>query len=402
MNGTNLELRTRIGRSLRKVETLFLRQCEHGAQTSVLEPNHAACGQFIGQGADGNAQRGLHGIAAALRVLSSCPSDAAQRMVQRLVSYCAACFDQGANGQATTGVLSGNALSNIIKLGELLYALSFVTGIEAERLTQHVIARLESAQLRHQGWGHFLDSTKCELLPSAYAIRGLAAHGRKVTEPTEWILTSLKKRRGARRQSHADVTTAVACAYCLTFPRHASGDETLVAETFADAWTVLEQTFTEDLEQNLEYSHKGENHYVRVPMQLYLLALACDYGQWKFASLRAVRRLDAVVAAVEESSFKYPYSGEFLSSRTNAIAYEVLGIIEEKLRTLRFVQLASRADSFRVTLGSWRFRMAAATAAVVVVGAAIWRWSGENPTIGQLAPGLINAALVAILAMARK
>ena len=164
----------------------------------------------------------------------------------------------------------------------------------------------------------------------------------------------------------------------------------------------MERTFTEDLEQNLEYFHDGENHYVRVPMQLYLLALACDYGQLKFASLGARRRLHTVVAAIESSSFKYPYSGKLLSSRTNAIAYDVLDLIEQKLRSLWLVPMAACADWFRVVTASPSFRTCAVAAAVFLVVVSLSRWAGGEPSMADLAPGLINAALVALLASARK
>ena len=402
MTGTNRQLRKTIRSALRRVESLFLRQCEYGAQTRTLDQRHAACGQFIGQGAENNQQRGLHGIAAALRVLSSCRSDASQRIVRRLVRYCTACFAAPATVAAEGGLLDDRTLDNVIKLGELLHALSFVTGAEAEQLAHLVIGRLQESKIQDRGWGHFLDSEEPELLSSAYAIRGLAAQNENVTGPTEWIVKSLKERRTTKFESHADVTTAVACAYCLTFAKAFSGDDTVLATTFAKAWTVMERTFTEDLEQNLEYSHIGENHYVRVPMQLYLLALACDYGQREFASLQAQRRLTSILTDLENSSFKYPYSGALLSSRTNAIAYDVLDIVETKLRSLWLVPVAAWVDWLRVHIGSRLFRGSAVAVATLLVLWSVVQWANGHPSVGDFAPGLVNAALVAILAWGRR
>ena len=102
-----------------------------------------------------------------------------------------------------------------------------MTGVEAQQLSQMIIERLRAARLHDRGWGYFLDSKDCELLPSAYAIRGLAAHNHDVERSKEWVLDSLKQKGGAGPQSHADVTTAVACVYCLTFCKGAARRRTV-------------------------------------------------------------------------------------------------------------------------------------------------------------------------------
>lgn len=401
----NAALRQRIDIALEKVTDLFVEQCQHGAQTDSLDDDFAACGQFIGEGARNNQQRGLHGIAAALRVLGPCQSVECRAVVRRLVAFCDSCL-RGEPDVAEYAIMA-SSLRNVIKLAEVLYALAFVETTETtQALVTHVVERLNGAKLRNRGWGFFVDASeeeKCALLPTAYTIRALAIHNVDVSGPKKWVVESLEKDSHASSLSHSDLTTAVACLYCLAASTSASSKEHgIFARIFDGAWKVLEPGFGEDIEQNLEYSGEGQNHYVRVPMQLYVLGLAGKYDPRKFGKVRARQKLEAIITAVGDAAFLYPYSGNLLSARTNAIAYEILDSVRDSLRTLRvpwFLRCWEWLES--VTATPW-FKLSAVAFAAVVVVLSLWSWLKEDASLAALAPEFVASMLMALLALMRR
>ena len=121
-----------IDRSVQGIVELFTQQCEHGAQTESFPPEMATCGQFIGDEARNIAQYGLHGIAAALRVLGTQSSEECRLLVTRLVTYCEVLFQIHPSLTLAPEQRVGDT-DNVIKLGELLYGLSFVSAVHAEQ-----------------------------------------------------------------------------------------------------------------------------------------------------------------------------------------------------------------------------------------------------------------------------
>jgi len=365
MATTEPSLTDRIDEAQQRIADQFLQQCTHGAQTKRLPPQFAACGQFIACDAEKISQFGLHGISAALRVLGSCQSSECGAIVGRLVAYCEAIFGVNPALQIDPALdLTLHDKQNVIKLGELLYGLSFVTPAQADRgpLTRHLAQQLNSSMRKDKGWGYFLTDTEPELLPTAYALRGLAWNGYDTSDPQRFLLEGLPRQKQSARTSHADLMTAVACTYCLTFSKTIKEEQkSTLRIAFASEWRALEPLFGEDIEQNLEYWHGEDTYYVRIPFQLYLLALAAEYSIWSFASFNAQRSLYSSVDALRTGSFKYSYSGKCLSSRTNSIAFDVILLIRDRLRHRILLSLANVADHVRVLAGSRAFRVTAAS-----------------------------------------
>jgi hypothetical protein len=166
-------------------------------------------------------------------------------------------------------------------------------------------------------------------------------------------------------------------------------------------WSPLEPLLDEDIEQNVEYWHGDETEYVRIPWQLYLLALAAEYSRWRFAGFRAQRRLTEVIEAVRSRSFKYPYSGRYLSSRTNSVAYDVLGSIRDRVRHLVWLRFANLIDSIRVFSGSRAVRRISAVLAGLIIVYAIREWL-RTGHLADLAPELLASVIALILAWARR
>jgi hypothetical protein len=397
-NATNLV--AEIDRAMRRISDVFAQQCGHGAQSKSLPAEMAACGQFVGTDAQQIEQHGLHGMAAALRVLGPQTSDECRALVVRLVTYCQACF--GLHPTITlTAEQRVRDTDNVIKLGELLYGLSFVTAAHADRdrLIRHIAERLNASIVDGRGWGYFTGDSEAHLLPTAYALRGLAQHNFPITAPRTYILDHLQR---TPNSSTADITTAIACAYCLTFSgARATNEEIAISKTFRAAWPSLEPLLEEDIEQNLEYSGHKATHYVRVPWQLYLLALASKYNFWRFASFRAQRRLHSVLGALQNAGFKYPYSGRYMSSRTYGIAFDALDEIRESAKRLVLLRFAYGLDRIRVVAGRRSIRIATGAIAVGLMVYSVYQWH-KTGKLADLAPNFLASLLAFILASARR
>jgi hypothetical protein len=396
-------LMERINEAQQHITAIFLRQCTYGEQTKRLPQGLAACGQFVGGPAEAIPQFGLHGVSAALRVLGPCPSDDCRLIVPKIVSYCEGSFGVNPKVKLDPALhVRGDDKKNVIKLGELLHGLSYVTTAQAEqdRLIKHIARLLSDSLIVGKGWGYFLGDKQPELLPTAYAVRGLAQNGFDTTAARKFLLENL----AARKQfgnSPADLTTTVACTYCLTFCPNTSGAEHAVLKNaFLAVWSSLEPLLEEDIEQNLEYW--GETtYYVRIPWQLYLLALASEYSQWRLAGFRAQRCLNRVINALRSDSFRYPYSGTHLSSRTYSVAYEVLAAIRERVRHLLRLHFANLIDSLRVLAGSRKVRRLAAVLALIAIVYSFWQWL-HTGRLSDMAPELLASFIVLILAGARR
>jgi len=405
VNNDNLNLVEQIGDALHRIEHLFRQQCAYGAQTKALPEVFASCGQFIGDDASEIPQRGLHGISAALRVLGPCKSPESIAIVARLVKYCEANFENDLKSLPDERQrLEPDDMANVIKLGELLHGLSFLSAAHADtgRLAHNVASLLQRSLVDGKGWGYFLGDDKPALLPTAYAVRGLESTGFEQPASRTFISDTLARRAVSSSKSAADLTTAVACAYCLTFSTNGKQDNVLKA-AFHSAWRSLEPLLTEDFEQNLEYWRGSRTYYVRVPWQLYLMALASEYSFYRFTSFRCQTKLRSAIRAVRSASFKYPYSGQYLSSRTNAVAFEVLGAIRDRVRRLLLLHVAYAVDCLRVFSGSRPVRIAGFVLALVIIVYSSWQWYATGSArASDLAPKFLAALVIGVLAWGRR
>ncbi|MGI8738764.1 MAG: hypothetical protein ACR2KU_03685 [Gammaproteobacteria bacterium] len=156
----------------------------------------------------------------------------------------------------------------------------------------------------------------------------------------------------------------------------------------------MSRLLSEDIEQNVEYWKQDRNLYVRIPWQLYLIALAAKLAPYRsFATPIAQARLKSIVnAANTQGGFKYPHSGDLLSSRTNAILYEVL--------KLTLTAMQERSSAFHM----WDKVIRLAKAGFIAVGIMIVAYSlldwilRDTSSIGELAPNILASILLWIVA----
>src|SRR4051812_30022491 len=88
MQNSDNDIRASLKAARIRIANLFADQCETGDQTKELnDPLLAACGQFIGPKASHFKQKGLHGTAAAIRVLADSDLPNSGSLVSRLIQF---------------------------------------------------------------------------------------------------------------------------------------------------------------------------------------------------------------------------------------------------------------------------------------------------------------------------
>jgi len=248
----------------RAIAKRFLDQCLYGAQLDGLPSGVRACGQQLGSD---SKQRGLHGTAAALRVLAQDREDESRDVVPELIAYVqnrsAIELGSGQNDRALAVKLERDA-KNVIKISELIYALSFVEPGVAPResLQQSLVDELIKGKVDDRGWDFFTDvRSQLELLPTAHAVRALSSYGSPTDKSVTYLLDALHGRPVGADVSPSDISVRVFCLFVLAFPagKRELAPKAELKNLFLPLWTRLEGLLYDDLEQNIEYSRKAEH-----------------------------------------------------------------------------------------------------------------------------------------------
>lgn len=380
---------------------LFFTQCMSGAQTKDLSPELAACGQFIGPNALTRTQRGAHGTAAALGVLSDGASNEHVELTRRLVRYMESQWLSNGVG------FSLHDGENVIKLSESLHALLGVPRATAatEALTEELANRLSSSRLEDRGWTYFTgaNSKQVQELPTAFAVRALARRGSTdLAASASYLLGCVRKAYSKTSpEPNSDIYVHIFSLYVLVTSeiRGFNFAPSEAQQLFDSFWERL-KSLQENLEQNLEYWYDDrQSFYVRVPWQLYLLALAARLAPLRvLTSAPAEARLNSLFSAIQsEQGFRYPHSGDIPSSRTNAIFYEVLGHVQHA-SSGRWFALFRSGRSFTNVVASRPVRYMFVLAATFVIAMSVidW-WNAPNRSWRELGSDIIAGVLMTIV-----
>ena len=409
--------------------TMLAEHCRSGVQTTDLgNEDIAACGQFVGAGL---TQRGLHGTAAALAVLANANVAAdevtrrhARDLWQPLVRYIAT--RQSVESRSQTPVNAESLVTdtnNVIKQCEILFALNQlpreVPGVMPLRTS--IVESLKKGMRQcagvagRAGWSYFLDdSMKPDLLPTAHAVLALQGELGDLTGPIAFLLDSIETGNPATTGEDADISVRIFALYVLSFyciPEHKGGlvKVKVVRDALSRLWKRTANLLRfESIEQNIEYWRNSETLYVRVPWQLYLIALATQESLFFWYGSRALQsRLRQVVDALKTRSFRYPHSGKMISSRTTAIAFEVCGNVLHTLvqqqRWLTFAAMMLTLDRIRTSERAkwfwWWFLIFVRLLAVAFGVLCIYKWMYRGADISQLAVEILGFIVVSILAL---
>jgi hypothetical protein len=145
------------------------------------------------------------------------------------------------------------------------------------------------------------------------------------------------------------------------------------------------------------------NDFVRVPWQLHLMALSARHRPWRRFLSPPMQRLlgEAIEGVLQGPGFRYPESGDNVSTRTYAYIYETVSTIlgarsgptsvdSTVARVLRTAERPGRP--FRRLA-----RMLATVGVVATIGFSIVMWQlGRTGGWGDLAPNFVAAMLIAL------
>ncbi len=334
-----------INIALQKIKELFAEQVVSGVQSKEVGKDVLCCGQFIGNDAKDIPQRGIHGTAAALRVMADDSYATSRNEIEQIIKYLEdrneieiSLKDKGIGSERMQ-----RDENNVIKLGEVLYALSFVkTGQgETEKLKTKIHSKLLKALKEGKGWNYYLDSPESspELLPTAFAYYGLTQNG--YNEDFDNVLKYLIKEisnynKPEKIDSPSLFSIIIFTLYVLVF---STGK--LEKEILDDLKKVLNSVLNSpymiirfDEEQHLEYRFGTNHNYVRIPWQLYILAICAKIKPRELAKKDMQSRFNS---ALKQSSlddgFKYSNSGPYLSARTNGILFDCMKLLKDSYKS---------------------------------------------------------------------
>jgi hypothetical protein len=387
--------------SRQKLSAEFVRAVQGPAtrEVSSRDAQAAALGQHLHAA---TAQRGLHGTAAAIEVLAQTPGPEAQELTRRLVHY----VDDLSTIEQTSSPLEiphrdvRASERNVIKMSEVLYSLASVTTSLAprEQLARKIAESLVSNCETDGGWPYYMtgDHKTSDVVPTAYATRALASHGYDVSKNVDFLVNSLVK----ATSDQTDIFVEVLTIYILCYLSEGYRRDKELKKPFEDTWSRLSPLLNQDVEANIEYLTDKIN-YVRIPWQLYLLAAAAHLSPYRrFASASAQRRLKSIIQSVLASGgLLYPHSGRDLSSRTNAILFDVLNKMDDEL-TIRRLPLTPFVwiERFKSAIASRPFRYSVRAVVLGLIVFAVVRWStSHSKSIADLAPELLSSALLILL-----
>jgi hypothetical protein len=321
-----------------KIRAMILEQAEFGCQTKEVQKVkqlYFSIGQFLGDPT--RVQRGIHGSSNALTVLADTDKNNVINGIVRYLEKRVAIEKQLAG--STSGLIEEKLLKdekNTIKLSEILYALGTVKPAQAS--TENFVGNLENRLYASQrrkgnliGWRYFTDdpSDELQLLPTAYAVLALNRNGFKTPQAVEYLRSYLN---GSAISNPTELAEIVFTLYALIkgaddYKNHKSIYDNILGKI----WKSQYCTLTDNYEQNIEYWFGAHHEYIRIPWQLFLLSITSKISVFKFYSLKAQSILSSIIETAKQSNFKYPYSGHYISTRTNAILYDVLTDIDNNI-----------------------------------------------------------------------
>ena len=413
------DLAQRIFDARKLIRNLFIDQCKNGQQTIALNNEEVtACGQFIGETARALQQRGLHGTAAALKVISMDLSEDSKVLIPKLVKY----LENRESYEIECREDKEQAISkckfdflNVMKLSEVLLSLKSVPQSihDTSKVASVYADRLRSCFKEDKGWSYFVDDTEPpQILATSYAFLALASLGDtdEVVKSEQFLIEHLRKRyhiKSVSKPEDTDIIIDVGCLYALTFRGQSTGissnKDLILKRSFSSIWKRLEPLMDEDLEGNIEYWYKKtKTSYIRVPWQLYLLVLAAYHSfHWRFSCATAQKKLKHTLDIIDFEGFRYPHSGKMLSSRTHAILWEVLTYLEDKLSKNKVFSISLFLDHCRNALSSFWSRVATAVFALAIIVYVLVKWC-QSASAEKIAPGIIATLLLWFLTWFRK
>jgi hypothetical protein len=391
-----------------KIVELIADQARYGDQSKVLQKVKGGLfclGQFLNDRT--KKQRGTHGSANGLRVLATSTTN--NDLVNGIIRYLEVRPEiekqiQAQDEKIDEGKLSRDS-NNTIKLSETFYGLSFVKIASAEKdsYSTTLARKLMAGKVQengNMGWDYFLNTNrKIELLPTAFAVLALKTNGYDV----ETEKRSLKKKIDSNSlTAPSELAEVVFSVYVLMRISENKEELKSLKPILRKIWNSPYCTMDSDFEQDLQYGYTTNHDYVRIPWQMYLIAIASQLSKFRFYTRNLQSRLTSLVTGAQTSGFTYPHSGQNLSTRTNAILFDVLDSISSSLRHRWLYHTMVWFDGIRSLLGSRRARIIGAVLGIVLLGIILVDWlTGKHNHFSELAPHIVAPILLTIISIGK-
>jgi hypothetical protein len=397
-----------------KVAQIVLDQASHGAQTKAIQkvdPELFSLGQFLGQ--PDREQRGVHGSATGLRVLAA---QDASKIVAGIVRYLE-------NRVSIDGISGDEKLHriqrdehNTIKISEILYALSFVkTGFaDKDKYIRKLVESLGKGRRNRGGqvgWRFFIDdeNDEPEMLPTAFAVIALSVNGFKDGEAEETLRTHLEAKQITDPTSLAEVVFALYAVLRSNDDDYKAnkGMKSTCDKVWDRIWNSEFFSLANQYEQNVEYWYQSHHEYIRIPWQLYYLFIASRLNQWKFYAVSTQRLLKSIIDFAKNQSFRYPYSGFNISTRTNAILFDILKSIEKNFDSnsiySAFYKLRVGYFNIRLFFGKKIIRWCLAIIGLAMLSFSVISWVKDpNSRMGSMANEFIGWIVIGLILLGKK
>lgn len=412
----------RLQTTQQQIEDAFSRDCQQRARQAKFDAGIYASGQYFDESADN--QRGLHGTAAAVRVLgasSADPARPARPFVAGLVTYLtnrreielARAREVNARRTGAAGERDEVAFwldklrhdsLNTSKQSDLLYALQHVPPEVAptDELQKSVVAALDGGRaLDGHGWGWTLDSpATSHELATAYVIRALARRGRDVGDEAAWLLDRFQNRRSGDRTVE-DLESDCLVLDVLLETR--SIPEEYARDAMDEIWPHLAHRLDQPRTVLKRFNESGRNHWVLIHWQLSLVALAARLRPWRYYLSKDVQGFlsDAVESIAARSSLNPSHDGAAASTRHYGYTFDAIDrSIGKRPRTgIPDRSVAWAVDRFnqtrRVGIGAAVTLVGLLALSLLIVVGYSWL-SGNGSWYGDLGPELSGAAIVGI------
>jgi hypothetical protein len=318
-------------------EKLQARLTEEGRRL----PGHSlSAGQYL-QNPDFE-QRGLHGTAAAILVLAdrTATDDDCAAQVGRMCHWVVnreaverEALTAGRFSKAKPGIQFSE--SDTFRLAEIGFALAFVSpdvAYRAEAVT-FIRDRLAEYALDTGGFSSGEGSAGgADAVATALVVRYQSAMNLHMRPEDRRYLRDYLK-------TSTDPYIGALVLYVLTC--YTDEDRTFLRERYRDLSLRLRAQFALSSEANYEYTRAGKQDYVRIPWQIYLVQAAARlFSLTRFYSPAIQRKATEVLqAAASPEGLRYGASGGWLSTRTQASAYQ----LARELRSHNFDKPLPRA-----------------------------------------------------------
>jgi hypothetical protein len=403
----------KISKIQKKIETSISDQVKNGQQSQALSGEYKACGQFFNF--KDRSQRGLHGTSSALKVLALSTDTSIKDSIPPIIKYLTdhtTIESQLLSLNDPQETVKRNE-NNVIKISECLHSLSYVQpgAGNKDQIIKTLAERIKQGRIENKGWDYFLNVTnpKINLLPTTFVALAVFSNGFADYKSTyDYLISEIESKIKLKDLDLTTYSILVFALYVATFYYHPEINNRTTYKKLKSLYKKLWENdyciFNEDTEQNIEYWNEDNHYYVRIPWQLYMLALTSKFSSWNFAKRNSQKRLNSIYTnCINKDGFRYRYSGPYFSVRTHSIIFETLERIRENLKKNALYRFYNVLDHIHAFFASKGFRISVSIVSILLAGYIIYNWGQKGKfDLKQLGPEITGPILIWLILLGKK